>query len=79
MARLVPAVDLSFQIELVGAGRPFPVYPAILHSVEAIIIVGVGKIIQRLPLCKDTVFRLTVQVHTQINIPGKVFQLGIQL
>ena len=40
---------------------------------------GVGKIIQALPLGQNTLFGRTVQVHPQINIPGERLKLGIQL
>ena len=40
---------------------------------------GVGKIIQALPLGQNTLFGRTIQVHPQINIPGERLKLGIQL
>ena len=78
MAGLVPAVEVTLQVQLVGAGRPLPVDPAALHMVEAEVVMGVGELVQGLPLGKDPALGCPVQEHAQINVPRKRLQLGIQ-
>ena len=60
---LVPAVEFTLQIQLVGAGRPLPVVPAAIHVMEAKVHVSVGKIIQALSLGQNALFCRPVQVH----------------
>ena len=72
-----PAVKIAGQVELIGAGRPFPVDPAPLHPVEAKVIVGVGKLIERTPLRKQTVLGGPVEEHPKINVACVGLQLGI--
>ena len=48
MGGLVPAVEFAFQIELIGGRSPLPIVPAPIGVMEAIIIVGVGKVVQGL-------------------------------
>jgi hypothetical protein len=46
--------------------------------VEAVVVVGIGKVVQGLALAQDTVLGGPVQEHTQVNVTGKVLELGIQ-
>ena len=73
----IPVIELSLQVELIGAGGPFPVVPPTVNVVESVVIVGVGKIRQGLISRQKTSFRCVIQEHPQINIPGKRLKLGI--
>ena len=78
MAGLIPAVELTFQVQLVGAGCPLTVDPAVIQMVDAIVIMGIGKVIQRLTFSQNASLRIAVKLHAVVNIPGKVLQLGVQ-
>ena len=77
MARLIPAVEIAGEVELVGAGRPLPVDPASVHPVEAEVVVGVGKLIEGTPLGKQAVLGSPVEEHSKINVACVSFQLGV--
>ena len=46
--------------------------------VEAEVVMGVGELVQGLPLGQDPALGGPVQEHAQIDVPRKRFQLGIQ-
>ena len=79
MTCLIPSVKIAGQIQLVGAGSPFTVGPSGFSAVEAIIVMGIGKFIQRPNLSQQAVFGCPVEEHPKIDITGKVFKLGIIL
>ena len=78
MAGLIPAVEFTFQIQLVSRGCPFAVDPAGIGTVETIIVVRIGKVVQCLSLRKQAAFGGPVQEHTKINVTGEGLQLGVQ-
>ena len=53
MGGLVPVVEFTLQVQLVGAGRPLPVVPAAVNVMEAVVIVGVGEIVQGLAFVEN--------------------------
>ena len=78
MARPVPAVEVAGQIELIGAGSPLTVDPAAIYTVDAVIFMSVGKIVQSTAVREQAGFCFVVQVHTQINVSGMPLQYGVQ-
>ena len=68
----IPVVEFSGEVQLVGAGGPFPIIPAAVYMVEAEVFVSVGKFVQALSLGKDSVQGILIQTHPQINVSGKV-------
>ena len=45
--------------------------------VDAVVLMGIGKILQGLALGEDAVLGGPVQEHTQVDVPGKGLQLGV--
>ena len=75
---LVPVVEFAFQIQCVSAGSPLAVDPAALHTVEAVEIVCVRKVVQGLAFIQQSLFGAMIEEHTQIDIACKALELGIQ-
>ena len=78
MGGLVPVIEFTFQVQLIGRRCPFTVIPAAVNMMEAVVIVGIGKIIQCLALAENTAFGGPIQEHTQIDVTGKALQLRVQ-
>ena len=78
VAGLVPVIEFAGQVQLVGTGGPFAVVPAAVNMMEAVVIVGVGKIIEGLAFAQDPILGCPVQEHPQVDVAGERLQLGVQ-
>ena len=76
----VPAVEITAQIELIGPGSPFAVDPAVGQSVEAVVFVSVGKVVQRAEtFAQQLLFLGGVAVHTELQVALVGLELRISL
>ena len=78
MAGLVPVIELAFQVQLVSAGCPLTVDPAIFQMVDTVVVMCIGKVIQSLTVTQDTGLGVAVKFHTVVDIPAEILQLGIE-
>ncbi len=75
---LVPVVEFAFQIQLVGAGCPLPVVPAAVNVMEAVVVVGVGEIVQGLVLAENPFLGGAVEKHSQVDVSGEGLELRVE-
>ena len=78
MAGLVPAVKITREVKLIGAGSPLTVDPVAVVVMNAEIMMGVGKILQGAAAGEKTVFRAVVKLHAKLNIALKRLELRVQ-
>ena len=74
---LVPTVEVAHQRRCLGMGRPFPINPAGLGLVEAIIQISVGQLPKALGAGEKFCLCRGVQLHAQVQIPRVGLQHGI--
>ena len=78
MGGLVPAVEFALQVQLVGAGGPLPIVPAAVNVMEAVVIVGVGEVVQGLTFVENPFLGGAVEKHSQVNVSGVGLELGVE-
>ncbi len=78
VAGLVPLVEFTGEVELVGAGCPLPVVPAAVYMVEAVVVVGVGEVVQSLVFAENPFLGGAVEKHSQVNVSGVGLELRVE-
>ena len=65
---LIPVVEITGQVQLIGTGRPFAVDPTAIEMMDSEVMMRIGKILQRTATTQKPFFRLLIEFHTQIDV-----------